>query len=98
MGSQVSDTARQDLVRRIERLVKALERMRRQPNRREAYHALVALECLDGEHYEEGERAMGRAEQVTALPPAVATLPGIHETMTTQQLTGRLDRIVSRAD
>ena len=94
MGSEVSETARQDLVRRIQRFMKALERMRRQPNRREAYHTLVALECLAAGHHDEGEAAMSRAEQVAALPPAVAALPGIHETMTTQQLMGRLDRIL----
>lgn len=94
MSSEASDTARQDLVRRIQRFVTALERVKRQPNRREAYHALVALECLQGGDYEQGEQAMRNAEQVAALPPEVAMAPGIHETMTTRLLSGRLDSIL----
>jgi hypothetical protein len=72
------ETARQDLVRRIQRFVRALERNKRQPNRREAYYALVAMECLEAGDHEQGEQRMRNAEQVAALPTSVATLRGIH--------------------
>ena len=97
MSPVVSETARQDLVRHIQRFVAILERNRRQPNRREAYHALVALECLQAGDYEQGEQAMLNAEQLVALPASVAALRGIHEGMTTQQLSSRLASILGRA-
>jgi len=94
--SPESETARQNLVRHIQRFVAILERNRRQPNRREAYHVLVALECLEGGDYERGEAAMRDAGRLAALPAAVAGLPGIHEKMTTQQLSARLAAILDR--
>ena len=95
MGGE--ETARQDLVRHIQRFVAILERNRRQPNRREAYHVLVALECLEAGRYEQGEAAMRDAGRLVALPTPVAALQGIHEKMTTQQLSGRLADILGRA-
>lgn len=94
--SPVSETARRDLVRHIQRFVAILERNRRQPNRREAYHVLVALECLEAGDCERGEQEMRDAEHLVALPTPVAGLQGIHEKMTTQQLSGRLADIVGR--
>lgn len=94
--SPESETARRDLVRHIQRFVATLERNRRQPNRREAYHVLVALECLEAGDHERGEAAMRDAGRLVALPAAVAGLRGIHETMTTHQLSGRLADILGR--
>lgn len=90
-----SEAARQDLVRRIQRFVEILERNRRHPNRREAYHTLVALEHLAAGDYEQGEQAMRNAEQLVVLPAEVAGMRGIHESMTTQQLSGRLANILA---
>ncbi len=81
----------------IQRFVAILERNRRQPNRREAYHVMVALECLQARDYERGEQAMRDAEHLVALPASVAGLQGLHEKMTTQQLSGRLAEILGRA-
>lgn len=90
-----TSAAAQNLTRRLQRFVDALERVRRPPNRREAYHALVALECLQAEHYEQGDEAMRRVEHLTALPPEVATQRGPQDGMTTVKLRGLLDDIVN---
>ncbi len=95
--SPVLETARRDLVRHIQQFVAILERNRRQPNRREAYHVLVALECLEAGDHERGEAAMRDAGPLVALPTPVAGLQGIHEKMTTQQLSGRLADILGRS-
>ena len=92
--SAALEMAREDLIRRIRRFVAILERVRRQPNRREAYHVLFALECLQAGNYEEGEKAMRNAEHVVALPAALSGVQGIHEKMTTQQLNVRLAKIL----
>ena len=89
-------TARQDLVRHIQRFLTTLERVKRPPNRREAYYVLVALEYLEAGDYEQGEQAMRNGEQLVPLPPTVAILRGIHESMTTQQLRDRLAGISDR--
>jgi len=83
------------LAQRIERFVAALERARRQPNRREAYHVLVALEHFEAGDFPAGEQAMTDAEQLTALPAAVVAIAGIHDRMTTQQLRERLAELVA---
>ena len=88
------EMGREDLIRRIRRFVAILERVRRQPNRREAYHVLLALQCLQAGSYEEGEQAMRDAEHVVALPAALSGVQGIHEKMTTQQLKARLAEIL----
>ncbi len=89
------DGAPQQLVQRIERFVATLERVRRQPNRREAYHVLVALECFEAGDFSGGDQAMLNAERLTALPAAVAAMSGIHDRMTTQQLRERLAAVVA---
>src|SRR5258708_2320903 len=92
----VSETARGDLVRHIQRFVAILERNRRQPNRREAYYVLVALERLEEGDYERAEQAMRDAEHLAALPTSVIGLQGIHEKMTTHELSERLANILGR--
>jgi len=91
-----SEAARRDLVRHIQRFVAVLERNRRQPNRREGYYVLVALEHLQEGDYERGEQAMRDAEHLVALPASVIGLQGIHEKMTTHELSGRLADILGR--
>jgi hypothetical protein len=92
------EMAREDLVRRIRPFVAILERVRRQPNRREAYHVLFALECPQAGNYQEGGKAMSDAEHVVALPAALSGVQGIHEKMTTQQLNARLAEILASDD
>ncbi|MFZ5784627.1 MAG: hypothetical protein ACOY4R_30905 [Pseudomonadota bacterium] len=82
--------APRQLAQRIERFVAALERARRQPNRREAYHVLVALEHFEAGDFSAGEQAMVDAEQLAPLPAPVVAMTGIHDRMTTQQLRERL--------
>ena len=94
LGPMMSEAA-QNLTRRLQRFVDALDRVRRPPNRREAYHALVALECLQAGHYEQGDEAMLRVEHVTAIPREVATRWGPQDDMTTLHLRGLLDGIVT---
>jgi hypothetical protein len=85
----VSETLR-ELARRLERQVKALERAKRDPNRREAYYLLAALECLKSGASGEGLEAMLKAERVAPLPPAAAVQRGPYDATTTQELRGRL--------
>ena len=67
--------ARAALAQRVDRFVRALERVRRHPNRREAYHVIVALQHLSAGQYQEGDEAMTRAERVAPIPaPAAAAL------------------------
>jgi hypothetical protein len=94
LGPTTSEAA-QNLTRRLQRFVDALERVRRPPNRREAYHALVALEYLQAGQYEQGDEAMQRVEHLTALPPEVAIQRGPQDAMTTLKLRGLLDGIVA---
>lgn len=87
--------SKSNLVRRLLRFVVALEQAKRPPNRREAYHALVALECLQDGHYDQGEEAMLRIDNVAALPPEIATQRGPQDTATTLKLRGLLDSIAA---
>ena len=83
-----------ELARRFERFVATLERVRRQPNRREAYHLLVALECFAARDLAGAAQAIRDAERLTALPAVVAALSGIHDHMTTQELRQRLEQTI----
>ncbi|WP_421997315.1 hypothetical protein [Reyranella sp.] len=89
------DTDFGELTRRFERFVATLERVRRQPNRREAYHLLVALECFAAGDAAGAERAIQNAERLAALPAAVAAMSGIHDHMTTQDLRRRLQQALA---
>ena len=78
-----------DLAQRLDRQIKALERARRNPNRREAYYLLAALECLKSGSSEEGLEAMLKAERVAPLPPEAAVQRGPYDATTTQELRDR---------
>jgi hypothetical protein len=84
----LSETLR-ELAQRLEPQVKALERVKRDPNRREAYYLLVALDCLKAGASEDGLEAMLKAERVAPLPAAAARR-GPHDATTTEDLRGRL--------
>lgn len=88
--------AREALAQRIARFVRALERVNRDPNRREAYHVIVALQHLSAGRYRDGDEAMMRAELVAPIPaPAAATLIS-NEPLTVDELRLALDEAVQR--
>ncbi len=86
--------ARGRITQRIARFLAGLERARRQPNRREAYHLRHALEQLQAEAYDECEQALVRAEHSAPLPGHVANLLATNESVTIGQLRDELQRIV----
>ena len=82
------------VARRIERLLAGLQRARRQPNRREAYHLQNALEHLKKGEFVEAEAALLSAERAAPLPGHVAHLLATNRPVTTKELNEQLDRIV----
>jgi hypothetical protein len=94
MDAASRDAAGRALVRRIDLFVVALERNRRNPNRREAFHVMEALRCLQAGQWEAGEEAMSRAERVAPLPPDVIDHEGIHDHATTAQLRSGLQALL----
>src|SRR3954465_130595 len=86
--------ARGKITQRISRFLGGLERARRQPNRREAYHLRHALERLQAEQYAESEDALLRAERSAPLPEHVANLLATNESVTISQLRDELQKVV----
>ena len=84
------------LAQRIDRFVKGLERARRSPNRRESYHVIAALQCLQDGQYAAGETAMGNAERVAPLPPEAATRLESDQPVAAAELRMTLDAIMAR--
>ena len=64
---------------RLDRLLTALERAKRNPNRREAYYALFALECLQTSEVDRSLEAILNAERG---PPSLPRLPTSRARMT----------------
>jgi hypothetical protein len=85
------------LTHRLTRFLGGLERARRQPNRREAYHLRHALERLQANQYDESEEALLKAEHSAPLPGHVANLLATNESVTIKQLRDELQRIVGTA-
>jgi hypothetical protein len=96
-GPAAAASAGGNIAQRISRFLAGLERARRQPNRREAYHLRHALECLQAEQYVESEEALQRAERSEPLPGHVANLLATNESVTVGQLRDELGRIVKDA-
>jgi len=98
-GSRMSDgmaadsPERHDLAQRIDRFVKGLERAKRAPNRRESYHVIVALRCLQDGQSELGQAAMANAERVAPLPPEAANRPESDQPVSVSELRTALDAI-----
>ena len=86
--------ARGKITQRISRFLGGLERARRQPNRREAYHLRHALERLRAEEYAESEEALLQAERSAPLPEHVANLLATNESVTISQLRDELRQAV----
>lgn len=84
------------LAQRIEKLLRGLERAKRQPNRREAYHLREALEMIETERYAEAEAAVIKAEHASPLPAHVATLVETNNLGTAEQLRSELGKILQQ--
>jgi hypothetical protein len=85
------------LIQRIDRFLVGLERMKRQPNRRESYYVRDALEYLQSGRYREAEEALIKAEHVAPLPTHVASMPATNQLVTVVQLRSQLDQIMKGA-
>ena len=96
--TDLADVTRLTLCQRIHRFVLVLERFRRNPNRREAYHVLSAIESLREGRYEAGMEAIRAAEHVEPIPDRLATLPGLHDDMTATELRQALRALVRPAN
>ena len=96
--TDLADATRHLLCQRIHRFVLVLERFRRNPNRREAYHILSALELLREGRYDAGLEAVRAAEHVAPIPDGLALRPGLHDDMTTSELRQALRAVVRPAN
>ena len=96
-GSDASASGRDAIARRLTRFLAGLERARRQPNRREAYHLRDALQRMAAQEYPEGEDAVLRAERSAPLPAHVANLLTTNESVTVRQLRDELDRVLKNS-
>lgn len=92
--TDLADATRLTLCQRIHRFVLVLERFKRNPNRREAYHVLSAIEALREGRYEAGLQCIRAAELVAPIPDGLALLPGLHDDMTTIELRQALRALV----
>jgi len=88
-------TPHREVAQRISRFLRGLERARRQPNRREAYHLRVALEQLRAAQYADSDAAMTNAERCAPLPAQVASLIATNEPVTVVQLQKQLDEALA---
>lgn len=93
-SSDASTPERGNVALRITRFLAGLERARRQPNRREAYHLRDALQRMEAQEYTESEGAVLRAERSAPLPGHVANLLATNESVTVRELRDELDRIL----
>ena len=88
-------TPHPDVALRIGRFLRGLERARRQPNRREAYHLRLALEHLRAEQYTDSDEAMKDAERCAPLPAQVASLITTNDPVTLVQLQAQLEEVLA---
>lgn len=96
--TDLPDPTRLTLCQRIHRFVLVLERFRRNPNRREAYHVLSAIEALREGRYEAGLQCIRAAEHVEPIPESLALLPGLHDDMTATELRQALRDVMRPAN
>jgi hypothetical protein len=89
-----TEATRNTLCQRIHRFVLVLERYKRNPNRREAYHVLSAIDCVKEERYAEGMAAVRAAEHVEPIPDGVVLMRGLHDEITVGELREALRKTV----
>jgi len=75
-----------ELVARIERFVKELERANKPPSRGGTYSVVSALAFLQSGKFEDGHGAMDKAERDIPLPPEASDVAESNEDFTTAQL------------
>lgn len=92
-----TEATRQSLSQRIHRFVLVLERYKRNPNRREAFHVLSAIECVQEQRYAAGLEAIRAAEHVEPIPDGVVLMRGLHDDITTQALRAALRKTLPPA-
>jgi hypothetical protein len=81
------------IVQRLHRMLQGIERARRNPNRREAYHLGMAIEHVHAGAFPESEQAIQSAERVDPIPPEIAAQPGLNQPPTVAQLRAALDQV-----
>lgn len=82
------------LAQRIKKFLAGIERARRQPNRREAYHLREALEMIENKRYADAEGAVIKAEHAAPLPVHVATMVETNNLGTVEQLRVALGQLM----
>jgi hypothetical protein len=80
------------MVQRLHRMLQGIERARRNPNRREAYHIAMAIEHVDAGRLAEGEEAIRRAARVAPIPAEIAARTFLNESPSVAQLRAALDQ------
>lgn len=93
-----AEATRQSLCQRVHRFVLVLERYKRNPNRREAYHVLSAIDCLKEQRYDAGLDAIRAAEHVEPIPDGVVLMRGLHDDITVGELREALRKVVRTPD
>jgi hypothetical protein len=83
--------------KRIARLLLGLERARRAPNRREAYHLREALARLAEGHLEQAEDAIAKAERPAPIPVDSAHALSTNNTPLVMELREQLRAILATA-
>jgi hypothetical protein len=92
MNSAPPPRTRALVAHRMERFLAGLQRARRQPNRREAYHLQATLEHLKDGQLVEAEAALSSAERAEPLPPHIAGLLSTNAPVALADLIARLAR------
>jgi hypothetical protein len=85
--------SRTALIQRISKLLTAIERATRQPNRREAYYLREALELMENERYADAEAAVIKAEHLAPLPAHIARLLPTNNVWSVEQMREALGRL-----
>ncbi len=93
-----AEATRQTLCQRVHRFVLVLERYKRNPNRREAFHVLSAIDCLREQRYDAGLDAIRAAEHVEPIPDGVVLMRGLHDDITVGELREALRKLVRTPD
>ena len=84
---------RQLVVRRLRGMLNGLDRVGRQPNRRETYYICQAMEHLQAGRLEENENSVRRAARLDPVPPDAAMHVGYNETPTVEEQHVALERM-----
>jgi hypothetical protein len=96
--AMTAEATRESLSQRVHRFVLVLERYKRNPNRREAYHVLSAIDCLKEERYEAGLESIRAAEHVEPIPDGVVLMRGLHDDITVGELREAFRKVVRSQD